>query len=128
MTLTKVDVEERFVASLRKDHLHVRNDGSVPMSNQSVGLAIALAEKRRCTYEEVIEWADKNVLPDFYGDHMAQKLNDVNILAKLGILGIDRERLERVMAPKAENWGQLVYAFEVLTVLGIVLEAMKDAE
>jgi hypothetical protein len=59
--LTKEEVESRFVASLRKDQAREAWEDVVTMSNQSVGLAMALAEKRRCTYDEVIEWANENV-------------------------------------------------------------------
>ena len=40
--------------------------------------------------------------------------------------GIDKDRLGGVLAPKAENWGGLVHAFEVLTVLGAVHSAWPD--
>jgi len=59
--LTKAELTERFVASLRKDQARVKHGDLVTMSNQSVGLAMALAERRGCTYDEVIEWADENV-------------------------------------------------------------------
>jgi translation initiation factor 2 alpha subunit (eIF-2alpha) len=57
---------------------------------------------------------------------MRSEVDAVNIIDKLAEQGIDRERLERVMKPKAENWGHLVYAFEVVTVLGTVLDAMQE--
>jgi hypothetical protein len=62
--LTKEDLLERLTVSLRKDQLDVKPDGSVPMSNQSVGLAMAFAERQGVTYDEVIEWCNENVLPE----------------------------------------------------------------
>lgn len=59
--LTKAEVEERFAASLRKDQARAKPGGLVTMSNQSVGLAMALAEKQGCTYDAVIEWANEHV-------------------------------------------------------------------
>lgn len=38
----------------------------------------------------------------------------------LGEHGITKERLDTVLAPKADRWGELVHAFEVLTVLSAV--------
>ena len=43
------------------------------------------------------------------------------------VAGIDRNRLDGVLASH-DAWGSLVHAFEVLTVLGIVLETWKRAE
>lgn len=48
------------------------------------------------------------------------------IVAQLAALGIDEKRLAKVLAPKADNWGGLVHAFEVLTVLGVVHKAMQE--
>ena len=43
---------------------------------------------------------------------------------RLKELGIDRDRLNMVLN-NGDNWGHLVYAFEVLTVLGVVLQEME---
>lgn len=52
----------------------------------------------------------------------------MDIIAKLAEQGIDEVRLAKVLAPKADQWGHLVHAFEVLAVLGTVYEAMKESE
>jgi len=51
----------------------------------------------------------------------------MDIIARLAEQGIDLERLDKVLAPKADQWGHLVHAFEVLAVLGTVHAAMKEA-
>ena len=48
-----------------------------------------------------------------------------DLYARLEELGIDKARVERVI--KHENWGALVNAFEILTVLGVVVDGWPDA-
>jgi hypothetical protein len=43
-----------------------------------------------------------------------------DLYARLKELGIDRDRLKKVI--DNDNWGALVHAFEVLTVLGTVVD------
>jgi hypothetical protein len=50
----------------------------------------------------------------------------MDVYAILKEQGIDKERLDKVLAPKAERWGELVNAFEVLTVLGAVQRAWPE--
>lgn len=47
-------------------------------------------------------------------------MTDTDLYARLEELGIDRERLKTVI--DNENWGALVHAFEVLTVLGTIVD------
>jgi hypothetical protein len=54
--------------------------------------------------------------------------DDANIVAALADRGIDSARLGKVLAPRAEGWGDLVYAYEILAVLGVVHHAMLEAE
>ena len=52
---------------------------------------------------------------------------DSEIISKLEKTGINFERLDKVLESN-DNWGSLVHAFEVLTVLGVVHDAMKEQE
>jgi hypothetical protein len=45
---------------------------------------------------------------------------DAKVYDRLAELGIDRDRLARALDSK-EDWGNMVHAFEYLTVLGVVL-------
>lgn len=52
---------------------------------------------------------------------------DNDIIARCEQMGVDHERLAACLDAK-DNWGDLVHSFEYLTVLGVVREAMHDAE
>lgn len=43
-------------------------------------------------------------------------------------MGIDQKRLAVVMEPKAEQWGQLVHAFEVVATLSAVLKHWPEKD
>lgn len=49
------------------------------------------------------------------------------IIEKLQVHGIDAARLRKVL-DSGDNWGELVHAFEALTVLGVVADEMIRAE
>ncbi len=49
---------------------------------------------------------------------------DNKIIERIKELGIDYDRLKNALDSK-DRWGELVYAFEYLTVLGVVCAAMK---
>ena len=48
-----------------------------------------------------------------------------DIIAKLKALGIDHKRLKGCLDAK-DNWGDMIHAFEYLTVLGVVCDAMAE--
>ena len=50
-----------------------------------------------------------------------------NIVERCNAQGIDYERLSSAL-DSHDQWGQLVHSFVYLTVLGIVADAMRDAE
>jgi hypothetical protein len=55
-------------------------------------------------------------------------VNDDAIIDGLARQGIDSDRLGKVLAPRAEAWGDLVYGYEIVTVLDAVHHAMLEAE
>jgi hypothetical protein len=54
-------------------------------------------------------------------------MNDRSIITKCKLLGIDGQRLKQCLDGQ-DNWGAMVHAFEYLTVLGVVCDAMLAEE
>ena len=47
------------------------------------------------------------------------------IIERCKELGIDFERLDKALSTR-DNWGGMINAFEFLTVLGVVADAMRE--
>lgn len=52
--------------------------------------------------------------------------SDASILARCQDHGIDLDRLEACLSSH-DNWGKMIHAFDYLTVLEVVLNAMRAA-
>jgi hypothetical protein len=51
---------------------------------------------------------------------------DATIIERIEALGVDADRLKTCLDSR-DNWGGMVHAFEYLTVLGVVCDAMQAA-
>lgn len=49
----------------------------------------------------------------------------LDIIARCAELGVDKERLRQAL-DQGDNWGDMIHAFEYLTVLGVVADAMTN--